>query len=266
MRTTTKLDVVGVELDVVTPQGAEERVMEAAQQERTYRVSALAVHGVMEAHDDPALLHRMNDFEMVTPDGQPVRWAMNFLHGTNLRERVYGPTLMLNVCRRAAEEGLPVYLLGTTEETLAALRVGLLARFPTLRIAGSAPSKFRKVDTAEFDEVCDAVRRSGARIVFVGLGCPRQEVFTYQAGPRLGMPVLAVGAAFEYHAGLRAEPPMWVQRWGLQWLHRLLDDPKRLWWRYLSTNPRFVLAVLRQRVSGRTPVADPTEPPFVGWA
>jgi exopolysaccharide biosynthesis WecB/TagA/CpsF family protein len=264
--TTEKVDVIGVGIDVVTPQGAVERVIAAAGESRTYRVSALAVHGVMEAHDDPAQLHRMNEFEMVTPDGQPVRWAMNFLHRTRLRERVYGPTLMLDVCERAADEGLAIYLLGTTEEILAELRMGLLARFPDLQIAGSAPSTFRQVDPAEFDEVCGAIRRSGARITFVGLGCPRQEIFTYQAGPRLEMPVLAVGAAFEYHAGLREEPPMWVQRWGLQWLHRLLDDPKRLWKRYATTNPRFVLAVLRQRFGGRTPVSDPAEPPFVGWA
>jgi N-acetylglucosaminyldiphosphoundecaprenol N-acetyl-beta-D-mannosaminyltransferase len=266
MNTDTKRSVLGVEIDAVTPQGAVERVIAAASDGRTYRVSALAVHGVMEAHDDPVQALRLNEFEMVTPDGQPVRWALNLLYGAGLKERVYGPTLMLNVCERAAAEGLSIYLLGTTDAILADLQVGLLRRFPELKIAGMAPSKFRKVDSEEFDEICQRIRDSGAQIVFVGLGCPRQEVFAYESGPRLNMPVLAVGAAFEYHAGHRDEPPMWIQRSGLQWLHRLLGDPKRLWKRYATTNPRFVAGVARQRLGGGVATPEPGPPPFVGWA
>lgn len=262
----TKRSVLGVGIDAVTPMGAVERVIDAAGDGRTYRVSALAVHGVMEAHDDPALMHRLNEFEMVTPDGQPVRWALNLLYRSGLKERVYGPTLMLNVCRRAAEEGLPIYLLGTTDEILADLEVGLTRRFPGLKIAGMKPSAFRKVDSEEFAGICTEIRESGARITFVGLGCPRQEVFAYEAGPLLEMPTIAVGAAFEYHAGHREEPPMWIQRSGLQWLHRLLGDPKRLWKRYATTNPRFVAGVARQRLGGRVKAADPADPPFIGWA
>ena len=266
MSASTKRGVVGVDIDAVTPHGAVDRVIEAAEQGRRYRVSALAVHGVMEAHDDPVQLHRLNEFEMVTPDGQPVRWALNLLYGCGLKERVYGPTLMLNVCARAAVEGLPIYLLGTTDEILEDLRAGLTGRFPGLEIAGMRPSAFRKVDSDEFAEVCQDIRDSGAKIVFVGLGCPRQEVFAYEAGPLLDMPVIAVGAAFEYHAGHREEPPMWIQKSGLQWLHRLLGDPKRLWKRYATTNPKFLIGVARQRLGGTVPRPDPGEPPFIGWA
>lgn len=266
MSGSTKRSVLGVDIDAVTPMGAVDRVIDAASAGQTYRVSALAVHGVMEAHDDPVQLHRINEFEMVTPDGQPVRWALNLLYGAHLEERVYGPTLMLNVCERAADEGLSIYLLGTTDEILADLQVGLLRRFPKLKIAGMTPSKFRKVDSEEFGEICRDIRDSGAQIVFVGLGCPRQEVFAYEAGPLLNMPVLAVGAAFEYHAGHREEPPMWIQRYGLQWLHRLLGDPKRLWKRYATTNPQFLAGVARQRLGGKVATPEPGTPPFVGWA
>jgi len=262
----TKRSVLGVGIDAVTPSEALGRVIGAAKEGRTYRVSALAVHGVMEAHDDPALLHRVNDLEMVTPDGQPVRWALNLLYRCNLKERVYGPRLMLDVCREAARENLPVYLLGTTNEILADLRVGLAHRFPDLRVAGMRPSAFRRVSREELTRICDEIRVSGAKIVFVGLGCPRQEIFAYEAGPLLAMPTIAVGAAFEYHAGHRNEPPMWIQKWGLQWLHRLLSDPRRLWRRYATTNPRFLIGLIRQRLGGHEQTPDPTEPRFVGWA
>jgi exopolysaccharide biosynthesis WecB/TagA/CpsF family protein len=130
-------------------------------------------------------------------------------------------------------------------------------RLPTLvpgvRIAGTSPSTFGTSTCDELDAIAQTIRASGASICFVGLGCPRQEVFVYENADRLQMPCVAVGAAFDFHAGLRAEPPAWIQRAGLQWFHRLLGDPLRLWRRYLVLNPRFTWRVVRQRV-GRSPM------------
>lgn len=235
-----KRNVLGVLVDAVDYDAAVARVLEAARAPRPYGVSALAVHGVIEAVHDPELRHRVNHLDLVTPDGQAVRWGLGLLHRTGLPDRCYGPTLMLRVCEAMAEEGLPVYLYGSRPEVLERLAANLLEAIPSLVIAGTSPSVFDQVTPEELDAIGARIRASGARAVFAGLGCPRQEVFAYEMRTRAGLPVLAVGAAFDYHAGLIAEPPQWVQRAGLQWLWRLASEPRRLWRRYLSTNPAFV--------------------------
>ena len=246
MRDAGKANVCGVLVDRVDYEGATARIVDAARQPRPFGATALAVHGLIEATRDPELRHRVNDLDLVTPDGQPVRWALNLLHRAGLDDRVYGPTLMLHVCEAAAAAGLPIFLYGSRPEVLEPLAVNLVARFPGLEVAGSEPSKFRTVDDDERRAIASRIRASGARIVFVGLGCPRQEVFAFELRDDLGVPSLAVGAAFDYHAGLLREPPAWVQRSGLQWAWRLAAEPGRLWRRYLSTNPRYVALVAAQ--------------------
>jgi exopolysaccharide biosynthesis WecB/TagA/CpsF family protein len=135
------------------------------------------------------------------------------------------------------------------------------ARFPTLDIAGTSPSKFRHTTEREKAEIADRIRASGARITFVGLGCPRQEVFVYEYRELLRMPVLAVGAAFDYHSGMVKEPPPLVQRWGLQWAYRLAQQPRRLWKRYLLLNPAFVCLLLLQRMRVWRPDPQAVRPP-----
>jgi exopolysaccharide biosynthesis WecB/TagA/CpsF family protein len=155
---------------------------------------------------------------------------------------------MLRVCEAAAESGLSVYLYGTTAPTISALTRNLATRFPTLSIAGAEPSLFRPFSPQERESFYGRVRESSADLLFVGLGCPRQEVFAYESANQLGMPVIAVGAAFDYHAGVAAEPPAIVQRMALQWAVRLLHDPRRLWKRYLGFNTLFVLLFALQRL------------------
>ena len=256
-----KQNLLGVLVDAVDYDGATARIMEAAAGPRPFGVSALAVHGVMEAVADPHLRYRVNDLDLVTPDGQAVRWGLNLLHRTGLADRCYGPTLMLRVCEAAAADGLPVYLYGSEPEVLSALADNLQRKVPGLRIAGSSPSVFGRVSPEELDAIAARIRATGARVVFAGLGCPRQEVFAYEMRRRVGAPVLAVGAAFDYHAGLLTEPPAWVQRSGLQWLWRLVAEPRRLWRRYLSTNPAFVLGVARQRWGRSAPDPATATPP-----
>lgn len=241
-----KRNVVGVLIDALDYDAATNRIINAAKEGRGFAVTALAVHGVMTGVGDKEHRHRLNDFDIVTPDGQPVRWALNLLHRTHLEERVYGPSLSLRVYEQAAGEGLPVYFYGSRQEVLDGLRKRLPERFPGLEIAGAEPSKFRRTSTEEKGEIVRRIRESGAKIVMVGLGCPRQEVFTYEYHESLGMPVVAVGAAFDYHAGMVDEPPEWIQRYGFQWLYRLLQQPTRLWRRYLLLNPAYMALVALQ--------------------
>lgn len=253
--------VVGVRVDATTYTDSVELVMSHASRREPFCVSALAVHGVMTGVHDPQHRYRLNHLDLVTPDGQPVRWAMNLLHRTGLKERVYGPTLTGKVLERAATDGVPVYFYGSTPATLAALAERVPAKYPGIVIAGMAPSRFRRTSAEEKDEIAAEIVASGARIVFVGLGCPRQEVFVYEYREAIGVPLLAVGAAFDYHAGLLKEPPAWMQRSGLQWLYRLGQDPKRLWKRYVLLNPEYIARVFAQWVGLWRPDPDDAPPP-----
>jgi N-acetylglucosaminyldiphosphoundecaprenol N-acetyl-beta-D-mannosaminyltransferase len=258
----TRHNVLGVLVDATDYAAATGAVIAAATERRPFALTALAVHGVMTGVLDKAHNARLNSFDMVTPDGQPVRWALNLLHGAGLTDRVYGPTLTLKVLERAAADGLPVYLYGSTEPTLSRLVPALERMFPALKLAGVEASKFRSAQPGEAEEIADRIRSSGARIVLVGLGCPRQEVFAYAMRPLLDMPLLAVGAAFDYHAGLLKSPPPWMQRYALEWLWRLGLEPKRLWRRYVLLNPAYLtrLAAQKSRLWRATPPAPAAEP------
>ena len=258
-------NVLGVMVDVVDYDGVVERVLAAAGRGEPLAVSALAVHGVMTGFDDLEHRWRLNGLDIVTPDGQPVRWALRLLHRERLPDRVYGPQLMLRLCAAAEAARIPIYLYGSSEDVLADLRVGLSGRFPGLTLAGTSPSLFRQVGLDEQKEIAARISASGAGICFVGLGCPRQEVFVSELRDLVAMPILAVGAAFDIHAGRTPEPPGWMQRAGLQWLQRLALEPRRLWRRYLVLNPRFVFHVARQRL-GHHEQAQGHRPAPMGFA
>jgi len=265
MRDEGKRNVLGVLVDVVDYDGAVSRVVAAAHRVEPLTVTALAVHGVMTGVLDRQHRQRLNHFGLITPDGQPVRWALNLLHRVALRQRVYGPELMLRVCERAEVEGLAIYLYGSTPEMLGNLATLLVAQFPLLKIAGTRCSFFRPMSEEECENVVQAVQASGARIVFVGLGCPRQEVFVHEMGPRFALPTLAVGAAFAFHSGASTMAPQWMQNRGLEWLYRLWHEPRRLWQRYLLLNPLYLALVAGQRLrlirfattNSRVPKAEP---------
>lgn len=241
-----KKNVIGVLIDAVDEAGALRRIGAAAQARRPLAVSALAVHGVMTGRLDPAQRARLNRLDLVVADGQPVRWALNLLHRTALPERVYGPNLMLATCELAAREGWGVYLYGSTAPVLDRLARSLTERFPELTISGREPSKFRSLAADEKADVIRRIRASGARVVFVGLGCPRQEVWAYEYRSHLSLPILAVGAAFDFHAGTSRQAPPWMRDRGLEWLFRLASEPWRLWRRYVLLNPRYVALVAAQ--------------------
>ena len=241
-----KRNVLGVSVDVIDYESAVDQTVAAARSRRAFAVTALAVHGVMTGAMDSEQRFRLNHFDLVLPDGQPVRWALNLLHSAHLSDRVYGPTLILRLCERCANEGLPIYLYGSNANVLSKLRERLRSRFPALEIAGAQPSRFRHITAEEKTEIVQAIRDSGARIVFVGLGCPRQEVWAYEYRDALSLPVVAVGAAFDFHAGTIPQAPLALQRAGLEWLYRFSREPRRLWRRYALLNPLYVAMVTAQ--------------------
>jgi N-acetylglucosaminyldiphosphoundecaprenol N-acetyl-beta-D-mannosaminyltransferase len=239
-------NVLGVLVSAMDYDAAVGAIVTAALEGRSFAGTALAAHGVVTGLRDKAQRYRLNHLDLVTPDGQPVRWILNMAHASALPDRVYGPALMLRLCRVAEELRLPIFLYGSSAPVVAALARRLTQRFPELSIVGAEPSQFRSLSPDEMAALAERVRCSGARIMFVGLGCPRQEVFVYELRDAISFPMLAVGAAFEYHAGFAHEPPEYVQRAGLQWLYRLAHDPRRLWRRYLLLNPIFAAGVLLQ--------------------
>lgn len=256
-----KFNVLGVNITALDYEAAVDKIVTAAQQRTPLGVSALAVHGVMTGVMDNEHRHRLNGLELIVPDGQPVRWALNLLHKTKLKDRVYGPNLMLETCRAASEQAIPIFLFGGQQELLDELGAKLLKQFPKLKIAGSLASKFRTVSPVEKQEIIETIQASGAAITMVGLGCPRQEVWAYEFKNDLKMPVLAVGAAFNFHAGQLAQAPPIMQRWGLEWLFRLFKEPIRLWHRYLILNPYYVSLFVLQMTGLRKFDPDSTESP-----
>ncbi len=190
--------------------------------------------------------YRLNTFDLLVPDGQPVRWALNMLHRVGLRERVYGPNLMLALCERLAREELPIYLFGSNPGPIALLTYNLRRRFPAIRIAGSQPGRFKVLSANERNEIVQAIRESGAALVFAGLGCPRQEIWAYENRAALGIPIVCVGAAFDFHAGTVAQAPPALQNAGLGWAYRLSREPRRLWRRYMLLNPLYIGMVAGQ--------------------
>lgn len=256
-----KRNVLGVLVDVVDYRGAVHRIVRAAEAIRGFSGTALAVHGLMEGVHSPEMRYRLNRLDLVTPDGQPVRWALDLLYRTGLPDRVYGPRLMLELCHAAAYRELPIFLYGSRRDVLDRLERNLRTRVPGIVIAGSEPSLFRTITPTEKRAIVRRIRDTGARITLVGLGCPRQEIFAFEYRDALRMPVIALGAAFDYHAGLLREPAPWVQRAGLQWLHRLAQEPRRLWRRYIMLNPQFAARFALQALGFSRPDPDDVRPP-----
>lgn len=241
-----KKNILGVMINAIDYEATLDFIFRAARERRSAIVSALAVHGVMTGVLDSEHKFRLNHFDVLVPDGQPVRWVLNWLHSSGLSDRVRGPSLTRQLCQRAAAEGVPIYLYGSTAEVLTQMRRRLDIEYPRLIIAGAEPSKFRRLTPEEKVELAGKIRESDAAITLVGLGCPRQETFAFEFQGTLSMPILTVGAAFPFLAGLVQEAPEWMGRMGLEWLFRLASEPQRLWKRYLYLNPAYLFLVTLQ--------------------
>jgi N-acetylglucosaminyldiphosphoundecaprenol N-acetyl-beta-D-mannosaminyltransferase len=246
-------DVLGVPLALTDYEGVMDWMdaMIAARQPAC--VSAAAVHLVMVAQEDPETRAAVLQSTTV-PDGQPLVWALRAL-GHRDASRVYGPELMARYCERAATgTGARMFLYGGRDgAALEQLCQALATRFPGLDIVGGCSPPFRSLTDAERDAVAEQINASGADVVWVGTGQPKQEKWMAEMRERLAPPILVgVGAAFDFHAGLVPQAPSWMQAVGLEWVYRLVQEPRRLWRRYARYNPRFVVGFARQYAAHRS--------------
>ncbi len=204
------------------------------------------VHGVMEAHSKPEFRRVLNESLINAPDGMPMSW-IGWLQGHRQMDRVYGPDFLANLCRLSVGKGYRHYLYGGQPGVAAALKSALEKRFPGLQIVGTFTPPFRSLTQEEENELLADVRNAKPDILWVGLSTPKQECFMAQYVDRLCVPLLiGVGAAFDFHTGRLHESPRWIKRAGLQWLHRLMQDPRRLWKRYLFNNAKFLWLIAAQ--------------------
>lgn len=200
------------------------------------------VHSVVTAHQNPAFLAVLTEADAATPDGMPIAWSLRKMGFAN-QERINGPDLMWRYCQLAEQEGQKIYFYGSTSTTLNLLNSKLLSAFPKLLIAGMYSPPFRVLSSKEDAEIIEQINSSGAAVVFVSLGCPKQEMWMSAHRGKINAVTIGVGAAFDYHAGTIRRAPKWMQEFGLEWLYRFLSEPRRLWRRYLTTNIIFIIRV-----------------------
>jgi N-acetylglucosaminyldiphosphoundecaprenol N-acetyl-beta-D-mannosaminyltransferase len=251
--------VLGMRVDATSYQDAVERVTRWAGLRESRYVCVSNVHMVMEAYDDPEFQAAVNRADLVIPDGMPLVWMLRLL-GVPGATRVYGPSLMPLLCARAARDGIPVGFVGSTPKTLAAMIASLRSRSPDLKVAYSWSPPFRPLSPSEEADAVRTINASGLRILFVGLGCPKQERWMARHRGQIDATMVGVGAAFDFLAGTKRQAPPIMQRYGLEWAFRLISEPRRLWRRYLYHNPRFLLLVageLARRRPGPRPIAQP---------
>jgi N-acetylglucosaminyldiphosphoundecaprenol N-acetyl-beta-D-mannosaminyltransferase len=228
-----------------------ERILVAANRRVQFRAHFCTVHSLVEASKDQALAQVFQSASMVCTDGMPVVWLAR-RRGGPTAERVAGPDAMLAVCDRGRAHGLRHFFLGGTPGTAETLARRLARRYPGLDVAGSFAPPFRVMTAAEIVALAQQIAATGAHIVWIGLGSPKQEFFAANEGRRFGSAVvMPVGAAFDFHAGRLPRAPRWMQRLGLEWLFRLLSEPRRLAGRYLVTNTRFIYLVAREELRRR---------------
>jgi N-acetylglucosaminyldiphosphoundecaprenol N-acetyl-beta-D-mannosaminyltransferase len=200
---------------------------------------------VITTQQEPSFAAALSNADLALPDGMPVAWMLRHL-GFPVQQRINGPDFTWEFCKLAAQSGISVYFYGGTEETLAKLNYALTTAFPSLQIAGTVSPPFRVLSEQEQQQAILDINESGAGAVFVGLGCPKQELWMNKYKASIRAVTLGVGAAFDYHAGTIRRDPLWMQRTGLEWLARLLSEPRRLWRRYLVTITLFVLGATAQ--------------------
>ncbi|MFS8148251.1 WecB/TagA/CpsF family glycosyltransferase [Rhizobium sp. BR 249] len=250
-------NVLGVRVSAVNLKSATGFIQKAIEDGRKEYVCVRDAHGVVRCQDDPELRSIHNRAFLVTPDGMPLVWALKRA-GHSESDRVYGPDLMLSVFEAGTSKGIRHFLYGATDETLQQLQARLLARFPKAEIAGTYAPPFHKLSPQEEADIADRLNRSGADIIWVGLSSPKQELWMARMRDRLDASMLiGVGAAFDFHAGLKRQAPRIIQRSGFEWAFRLLCEPRRLWRRYALVVPAFISLTAFQRLGLRKfPIED----------
>ena len=235
--------VVGTRVDSTTYADATDIVVDWSNRRDSRYVCVANVHMLMEASDSQEFKRLVNDADLTVPDGMPLVWLLR-LKGQRSQQRVYGPTLMLYVMQAAARAGIPVGLYGGKADVLESLIKRMQARYQDLNVAFSFSPPFRTMSREEDAAIVEQINQSDAQILFVGLGCPKQEIWMAEHRGKVKAVMLGVGAAFDFHSGVKPQAPAWMQTIGLEWLFRLIQEPRRLWRRYLYHNPRFIALAL----------------------
>ena len=231
-----------------------DRMMDWAKARLSKVVCIANVHMLVEAHRKPDFATVLKGADLVTPDGVPLVWMLKLL-GMSNQDRVAGFDVVMALCLRASAERVGVFFLGSEAAILQQMRVRLDKEFPNLPIAGMEPLPFRPMTPAEDESIVQQINHSGAGIVFLSLGCPKQEVWMAEHRGRIQAVMLGVGGVFPVYAGIHQLAPPFIRKMGLEWLYRLVQEPKRLFWRYASTNPLFVWLAIKQLATNRRTTA-----------
>lgn len=218
-------------------------ISRAAKAGKRLTVAPVASHPMVLATHDKILRQILDSFDLVLPDSQYVRWALNFLHRSSIKERIYGPRLFLETCRQAEREKLKIFLYGNE---LTSLKTALRHKYPKLEVSG-IDLKYQKIDKKDFSALVGKLTKAKANILFIGLGSPLQHEIAYHL-TNVNLPIVMVGAAFDFVGGRKPQAPVWMQNYGLEWLFRLFQEPRRLWKRYLWYGPVFIIQVLREKL------------------
>jgi N-acetylglucosaminyldiphosphoundecaprenol N-acetyl-beta-D-mannosaminyltransferase len=242
--------ILGIGVSSVDMRRAVDQISEWVRHCEARYVCAVDVNSLMQARSDKSHGVALAEADMVTPDGAPIAWVSRMKGFTDIH-RVCGSDLLVEVCARLVTEGCSHYFYGGSEGISDELAARLKARFAGLKIAGCETPPFRPLTESEREEMISRIKTSHANIVWVGLGCPKQEAWMHENVRQLGGPVLiGIGAAFDFHTGRIKRAPVWMRGHGLEWLHRLCSEPRRLWRRYLVSAPKFVLLCLGEAISG----------------
>lgn len=243
--------VLGARIDALDWTEAVDRLVAWGARRQSRTVCICNVHSVVTAAQDPSFMAVINGADLATPDGMPVAWMLRLL-GRRGQRRINGPDLMWRYLGEAERQGQVVSFYGSTDETLALLRAAMLRVFPRLQVGVMISPPFRALGEDEEAAYRERIEACGTAVLFVGLGCPKQERWMAAQRGRLNAVMVGVGAAFDYHAGTIKRAPAWMQHAGLEWLHRLASEPRRLWRRYLVTNSLYLWLAARQLIARRT--------------
>lgn len=245
-----RIPVLGAPIDVATWREALNRIAGWVRLGEPRVVLTCNVHSIVTARRDPALRAAIERADLSTADGMPVAWFLSLLRRQR-QERIAGPDLMWHYCGEAAGRGEKIFLFGSTDRTLGLLTARLQRDFPGLEVVGTIAPPWGEWSATLEDELIERINAAGAQVVFVGLGCPKQEIWIHRQRDRIPAVMIGVGAAFDFYAGTVRRAPLWMQKSGLEWTWRLWREPRRLLGRYLRTNVRFVCGALRQLIAGR---------------
>lgn len=241
----TTQEVIGFSITALAFEAQIELMLKWASKRLSKIVCVANVHMLMEGRTNPAMDFVLNNADLVTPDGMPLVWAMQLLRGSR-QDRVAGMDILLSLCQQSAAYNTSIFFLGSEPKILQGMRERLHQEFPDLCIAGMEPLPFRPLTREDNDAIVHQINSSGAGIVLVSLGCPKQELWMAQHKDKIHAVMIGLGGAFPVYAGVHRWAPLWVRQSGLEWLFRLLQEPRRLWKRYGRTIPPFIYLASQQ--------------------